>query len=333
MPAGRAGALPPPLSLKRQPRYHWRMGDIFLRTLPFFAIIGLGYWAGRTRFFTAEATAYLTKFVFYFALSAMIFRFAANLSFAEVFDANLVLGYLAGCLAVYAIATLAARFRKQDNATAAVEAQCATIGNVGFLGLPMMAMLFGEASIGPMMMILAVDLMVFSSLIVILINMSRGGTRGLQALRLAGLGLVKNPMIVSMAAGLSWSALQIPIPAPANDFLQILGAAATPGALFAIGASLAGNSAERVQTALWLSFAKLAIHPACVALGILWLFPVDAYTATIAISAAALPVAGNVYMLAQHYGVAPHRASAAIFLSTLISIVSLPVVIAWAGTG
>jgi len=52
---------------------------IFLKTLPFFALIGLGYWAGRTRFFTAEATAYLTKFVFYFALSAMLFNFSANL--------------------------------------------------------------------------------------------------------------------------------------------------------------------------------------------------------------------------------------------------------------
>lgn len=309
------------------------MVEIFLRTLPFFAIIGLGYGAGRSRFFTEEATAYLTRFVFYFALSAMIFRFAANLSFAEVFDANLIFGYLTGCLAVYAIATLAARLRRQDTATAAVEAQCATIGNVGFLGLPMMAVLFGEASIGPMMLILGVDLIVFSSLIVILINLSRGGGRGLLALRLAALGLVKNPMIVSMAAGLTWSALALPVPAPVNDFLTLLGAAATPGALFAIGASLASKSAERVQTALWLSFAKLAIHPALVALALLWLFPVDPYAATIAISAAALPVAGNVYMLAQHYGVAPHRASAAIFFSTLASILTLPVVIAWTGFG
>ena len=55
------------------------MIEIFLKTLPFFAVIGLGYWAGRTKFFSEEATAYLTKFVFYFALSAMIFRFAATL--------------------------------------------------------------------------------------------------------------------------------------------------------------------------------------------------------------------------------------------------------------
>jgi len=70
------------------------MIEIFLRTLPFFAIIGLGYWAGRSRFFSQEATAYLTKFIFYFALSAMIFRFAANLPLSEVFNGKLVLGYL-----------------------------------------------------------------------------------------------------------------------------------------------------------------------------------------------------------------------------------------------
>ncbi len=91
------------------------MVDIFFRTLPFFAIIGLGYWAGRTRFFTEEATAYLTKFVFFFPLSAMIFRFAANLSFAEIFDLDLVFAYLAGTLAVYILVTLVAMLRRLDS--------------------------------------------------------------------------------------------------------------------------------------------------------------------------------------------------------------------------
>ncbi|CAN0605712.1 unnamed protein product, partial [Ectocarpus sp. 12 AP-2014] len=53
------------------------MWAIFLETLPFFAVIGLGYGAGRSGFFNEDATAYLTKFVFYFALSAMLFRFSA----------------------------------------------------------------------------------------------------------------------------------------------------------------------------------------------------------------------------------------------------------------
>ncbi len=308
------------------------MVEVFLRTLPFFAIIGLGYWAGRTRFFSAEATAYLTKFVFFFALSAMLFRFAATLPFAEIFNGRLILGYLLGTLAVYSLATIVAWLRGMDIPTAAVEAQCAAIGNVGFLGLPMLALLLTEAAIGPVMLVLAVDLVVFSSLIVILINGGRDGKLTPSTLRLIGIGLLKNPMIVSISAGLIWSALQVPVPGPLNDFLTILGGAATPGALFAIGASLAGKSAERVHIAAWLSFCKLVIHPACVAVAVIWLVPVDAFPAAVAIAAAALPVAGNVYMLAAHYNVAPHRASAAILLSTVASILTVPVVIAWVGT-
>ncbi|WP_170394637.1 MULTISPECIES: AEC family transporter [Ruegeria] len=308
------------------------MVEIFLRTLPFFAIIGLGYWAGRSRFFTEDATAYLTKFVFYFALSAMLFRFAATLPFADIFNGRLMAGYLLGTLAVYGLATGVAWVRRLDIPTAAVEAQCAAIGNVGFLGLPMLALLLSEAAIGPVMLVLTVDLVVFSSLIVILINAGRDGRLTPATLRLIGLGLLKNPMIVSISAGLLWSALQMPVPAALNDFLTILGGAATPGALFAIGASLASKSAERIQVAAWLSFCKLVIHPACVAVVLLWLMPVDAFSATVAIAAAALPVAGNVYMLAAHYRVAPHRASAAILLSTAVSILTVPVVIAWVGT-
>ncbi len=308
------------------------MVDIFMRTIPFFAIIGLGYWAGRSRFFTAEATAYLTKFVFYFALSALLFRFAATLPFAEIFNGRLVLGYLLGTLSVYVLASLVAWFRGLDIPTAAVEAQCASIGNAGFLGLPMLAVLYSEAAIGPVMLVLAVDLVVFSSLIVTLINGGRDGRLTLGTFRLIGLGLLKNPMILSISAGLLWSALQVPVPVPLNDFLTILGGAATPGALFAIGASLASKSAERVQIAAWLSFCKLVLHPLFVAIMLLWVIPVAAFPATIVIAAAALPVAGNIYMLAAHYNVAPHRASAAIFLSTLLSILTVPAVIAWLGT-
>jgi malonate transporter len=302
---------------------------IFLKTLPFFAIIGLGYWAGRTRFFSSEATAYLTKFVFYFALSAMLFRFSANLSLAEVLNWRLIGGYLTGCVAVYGLATLVAMLRKQDIATAAVEAQCATIGNVGFLGVPMLTLLMGADAIGPVMLVLAVDLIVFSSLIVILITGSRDGRMHIGVLQTVALGLLRNPMIVAISLGFIWSALEIPIPAPMNEFLAILGGAATPGALFAIGASLAGKSAERVEVALWLTFAKLVLHPLFVAIAVLWLIPIDPYPASVVIAAAALPVAGNVYMLAQHYGVAAHRASAAILFSTVISIATVSVVIAW----
>ncbi|MGC9418138.1 MAG: AEC family transporter [Rhodovulum sp.] len=302
---------------------------IFLQTLPFFALIGLGYGAGCTRFFTPEATAWLTKFVFYFALSAMIFRFAANLPVAELVDPGFLGAYLAGTMAVYLLAAAVAFLRGRGMAEAAVEAQCAAIGNTGFLGIPMLAVLLGEAAVGPVMMVLAVDLIVFSSLIVILITAAREGRLRLRILRTVGVGLVRNPMIVSIVLGLSWSAVRLPMPVPLNDFLTILGGAATPGALFAIGASLATKSAERVAVAGWLSLAKLVLHPAAVAFAALVLFNVEPYAAGVMIAAAALPVAGNVYILAQHYGVAPQRVSASILISTAASILTVPAVIAW----
>jgi predicted permease len=302
---------------------------IFLKTLPFFAIIGLGYMAGRRGFFNQEATAYLTKFVFYFALSAMLFKFSANLSLGEILDWQVVWAYLVGTMTVYIVATIVCLVRGEDIPTTAVESQCAVIGNVGFLGIPMLLLLFGEASIGPNMLVLMVDLIVFSSLIVILITGARDGRMSLGILRTIGLGLLRNPMIVSIVLGLAWSAMAWPIPEVANTFLDLLGSAATPGALFAIGASLAGKSAERLSVAGWITFCKLVLHPAAVAICALFIFKIDAFSAGIIIAAAALPVAGNVFMLAQHYGVAAQRASTAILISTAISIVTLSLVIGW----
>lgn len=309
--------------------YQDPMLAIFLKTLPFFAVIGLGYVSGRRGFFNEEATAYLTRFVFYFALSAMLFKFSANLSLAEVWDWQLIWAYLAGTMAIYVLATAVALFRGEDIPTTAVESQCAVIGNVGFLGIPMLLLLFGEASIGPNMLVLMVDLIVFSSLIVILITGARDGRMSIGILRTIGLGLLKNPMIVSIVLGLTWSAFDWPIPEVANVFLDLLGSAATPGALFAIGASLASKSAERLSVSGWITFCKLVLHPAAVAFCALWLFEVDAFVASVAIAAAALPVAGNVFMLAQHYGVAAQRASTSILISTAISIVTLSLVIGW----
>lgn len=302
---------------------------IFLKTLPFFAIIGLGYMAGRRGFFNQEATAYLTKFVFYFALSAMLFKFSANLSLGEILDWQVIWAYLAGTMAVYVVATIVCLVRGEDIPTTAVESQCAVIGNVGFLGIPMLLLLFGEASIGPNMLVLMVDLIVFSSLIVILITGARDGRMSLGILRTIGLGLLRNPMIVSIVLGLGWSAMEWPIPEVANTFLDLLGSAATPGALFAIGASLAGKSAERLSVAGWITFCKLVLHPAAVAVCALVIFKIDMFSAGVIIAAAALPVAGNVFMLAQHYGVAAQRASTAILISTAVSIVSLSLVIGW----
>ncbi|RED13201.1 AEC family transporter [Pontivivens insulae] len=304
------------------------MLDIFLKIIPFFALIGLGYGAAATRFFAAEAAIALTRFVFFFALSAMIFNFTATLEFAQVANVPFLMAYLIPSLALWVVATIIAIARKQSAGVAAVEAQCAVIGNVGFLGIPMLVSLFGERAALPVIMVLCVDLIIFGSLIVAVITGSRSRL-GVGTIATIAKGLLSNPMIMAIVAGLLWSAYGQDLPPPAAEFLTILGSAATPCALFAIGASLAGKSAERASVALWISSLKLVVHPVLVGISALWLFDLDPFNAMIMICAAAMPVAGNIYIVAQHYNTAPQRASSAILFSTALSIGTLTYVIGW----
>jgi len=305
---------------------------IFLKTLPFFALIGVGYLAGRLRFFSDEATAYLTRFVFYFALSAMLFGFAANLDVAAIFSWPFVFAYLLGTTAIWLVVAAVALARRTSREEAVFEAHTGVIGNVGFLGIPMLALLLGPEAVGPVLLVLAVDLIVFSSILTMAITGLRAGRVSAQTFGILAMGLVKNPMIVSVVLGILWGATGQELPGPVNEFMTLLGAAATPCALFAIGASLAGRSAERVQVAAWLSFAKLVLHPAAVAVGC-WALGVTGFAAGVMIAAAALPVAGNVFILAQHYRVAPQRVSTAILLSTAGSVLTVTAVIALISQG
>ena len=305
------------------------MIEIFYKTIPFFALIGLGYSAATVKFFSAEATKYLTRFVFYFALSAMLFRFSSDLSLGELYDPEFILAYLSASIVVYLLATAVAMFKNKPSSEAAVEAQCSVIGNVGFLGIPMLAILMGAKAVGFIMIILAVDLIVFGSLIILIIVVSKDKKLDIFLFYRLLIGLLKNPMIVSIICGLLWSASGWSLPGPVSDFIIMLGSAATPGALFAIGASLAQKTAEKFETAAWLSFCKLILHPLAVCVAVFYVFEVELYAATVMIAAASLPVAGNIFMVAEHYNVAPKRASAAIFLSTVFSIFTVSFTIAW----
>ncbi len=147
------------------------MLSIFLNTLPFFALIALGYGAARVGLFSQEATQHLTRFVFYFALSAMLFRFAANLSLSEVLDGSFMLAYAIASLMVYGLAFTVARARKMSMDLSLIEAQSSVIGNMGWMGLAMLPILLGPAAVAPVMMVLIVDLILFGPLAVILIVM------------------------------------------------------------------------------------------------------------------------------------------------------------------
>ena len=139
---------------------------------------------------------------------------------------------------------------------------------------------------------------------------------------------VLKPMILSFSLGILWGYLDFQTPSFMNEFLLILGQAATPGALFAIGASLSFRKIDNPISAFWLSFLKLFGHPLLVGIMAFYLFYIEPYAAAVMVITASLPVAGNTFMLAQHYKINPERISAAILLSTLFSAFTVTFTIA-----
>ena len=270
-----------------------------------------------------RGTDAITKFVFYFALSAMLFRFSSQLEISEIFDLKFVGCYVVATSILYLLVIVVSYFSGTKFETAVFDAQIATVGNTGFLGIPLLATLVGSQSVGYVMMILATDFAIFGTLIVVLIMVSRDQSWGIRLLRPIAKGLFQNPMIVSFSLGIFWGYSDYQTPKFFSEFLVILGQAATPGALFAIGASLSFRKIDNPKSAFWLSFLKLVAHPFLVGIMALYLFYLEPYAAAVMVITAALPVAGNTFMLAQHYKIDPERISAAILLSTLFSALTV----------
>ena len=302
---------------------------VFLQIFPFFALIGLGFALTKYQLMPEATGEVLTKFVFMVALPAMLFRFASNLDVYEIFDAGYVLAFWLSGSILFALVYGVARWRGEEKIAASMEAQCSVFGNSGFMAIPMLLGIFGERAIGPLMLSLSVDVIFFGSLIVILIAVAREGELKLRTIGRVFFALVKNPMVMGMLLGVIWTLFSLEIASPIDEVLNMLSSAATPCALFVIGVSLASKAASRMNVSLWISLVKLVLHPALAAFFALVVFNVDPFAASVMIGVAAMPVASNIYIVASHYGAAPERVSSAIFVSTLLSLLTLTAVLAW----
>ena len=298
------------------------MSDILLQILPFFGLMATGWASVRFGVLSETAIDHLTRFVFYFALSAMLFGLTARISLTELFDPQFAAAYGVASLLVFGLALAFTRWRRGELSAAALEAQCSVAGNTGFLAIPMLFALFGLQAVAPVLLVLGIDLVIFGSFAVLLVLVGQAGRAVNIPLQIAR-RLVRNPMLMALAAGLLWSVFGPPLPQPVTQYLDLLAAAATPCALFAIGGSLYGRRGGAGVDEIGISSFKLLLHPLLVAYFAFSVFEVEAFAAGMMVLAAAMPVAGNVYLVAQHYRIDTRRISASILLSTLLSPLTL----------
>ncbi|MCR9220258.1 MAG: AEC family transporter [Alphaproteobacteria bacterium] len=312
---------------------------IFGATFPFFAVVALGA-VGAWRGLLGQAAAQgVTVFVFYFALPCLIFRAFALRDLGEVLRWDYLIAYGAATLAVYLAALAAGRFLFRLNlGETALHGQAAAVSNAGFLGIPLIAGIMGPAATAPVVIAILWDLVVTitCSLVLLELHRARQGEGGslARAVAQAARGVLGNPFILSIAAGIAWSATGWSLPAPAGRLTGLLADAAGPAALFALGASLVGRPlSEGLGEVASMSLFKLLLHPLAVALVCFQLYPIDPFWAAAGVLTAALPVAANVFVIGGRYGLYVARGSTAILISTAVAVFSVPAAIALLGLG
>lgn len=297
--------------------------------LPFFALIFIGYGAGRSRLFGAGALTGLNTFAFFFALPALLVVKVSQAPMATTEAFELLGAYYGAGLALYgATFLLGRRLFAASTSVGALQGLAATFSNVGFVGLPLAVLAFGTDAALPAVIIVIADTVFMLGIATALIESDRGGAGGGLA-AMAG-GVARNPIIVAALVGLGLNLAGMGLPGPILVFGELLADAAAPCALFALGATLAGRplSQGAAETA-FLSVMKLAAHPLLVAAAVLWLFELSPLWASVAILQASLPIAANVYVLAQRYEVHAGQISTAILVSTAIGVVTASAVLAW----
>ena len=308
------------------------MLSVLLVTFPFFALVLCGYLAARIRLLPQPAIPGLNSFVLYFALPCMLYRFGASTPIAQLLDPAAAGVYLLCALLMVGGTVLATRGPRMGWNDAAFGALVAAFPNTGFMGVPLLVALLGAAAAGPAILTIALDMVVTSSLCVALSRLDVAGTHGMAvALRKALVGMASNPMPWAIALGALASAMQFTLPGPLDQSVAMLADAASPVALFTIGAVLARsqmNEHEQVPARDYvpIALAKLLLHPllvwgvgqGAIALGL----PLSPFALTALVLLAALPSASNVALLAERFGAHNGRIARIILVSTALAFVS-----------
>jgi malonate transporter and related proteins len=312
------------------------MFTVFQVTLPVFGLVFCGWLAARRRMLSDEQVSGINAFVFWFALPAMLFRAVAAHPVAEIADPRFLAAYACAGLLMFFGTRAFARGGGRDRSLGTGYALNATHGNIGYLGLPLLAQLGDPSRVPPLVMAMVVDIFVVILLSIVLFEVERGrrsaGAEGAAAasvasgIRLAVIALVRSPLILGIGAGLVFSTALWTLPPVADSFTALLAAAAGPCALFAIGASLGSRPIVIDRAVSGLIALKLLVHPALVAAAAA-LLNVDPRTAAIGVLAASLPAASNTYILAQRYGVDTRAISAAIVAGTFAAAITVTAVI------
>jgi len=301
---------------------------MLLRVLPLFAVLGVGALAGLLRLFPSPTAAVgvLNRFALYIAFPMLVVASLGSGALALPdgvgFYAVHAVAAAAQLLVTYALVASAARGLRRDRAAIVVGS---VFGNIAYLGIPFCASVLGAHVIGIASLSAAIHIVIGMTIGPALLLRERSGHGGATVGRLVA-GVARQPLVWSPFVGLLLRQLPATVRAPVLDVLTPVGSAAGPVALFMLGLYL------HTERARLLGACKLAVYPALTAgaLALVQSFAaISVDAAQVVLLVSAMPTAVTAFALTEEYGTGRETVAHAIVLSTVVALVSLPLLAAW----
>jgi predicted permease len=296
-------------------------------------LIAIGWIAGRRNWVGAQSVKDLSTLVFVVLTPALLFRTMSKVQVQQL-DFRPVGAYFFGVIAIFAGTLLLRGF----NRNAAVLGLAASFGNTVMIGTPVVALVWGQAGLVTLFTLYTVHttvLLTAATLLLELAVMREQAARAdapprhvLATVFTALRNALLHPVPLPILAALLFAQTGLTVPPVIDRPLALLASAFGPMALLLVGATLARTPVGgHWRSALALVAAKNLLHPLLVVLGG-WLLGLSGLPLLVMVAVASLPIGANVFLFSQRYGVSEDLVAAAVGLSTLLALVTVPLVLA-----
>ncbi|PHM44586.1 putative transporter YfdV [Xenorhabdus mauleonii] len=315
---------------------------MFMIVAPIFLIILVGYFFGRLRPDSGLSDKLINDYVLYIALPALLFLAIAQADISELQQWGFLAASLAGIGAVYILGMLVAKIMGIGLPQSSILSMGACYGTTGYMGVPILISVYGESAALPAA--IATILHNIPAIIAVIITYDVFSSRqsgSKISIRQSFTGALKttlsNPLTISVIAGLVFVCFSIPVPQFLQSFAQLLGNAAGPTALFALGLGLSRLkvtehiNSQTLKLVIPMLCLKIVIQPLITFICAYYLFGMQKTDIwmIVAIIMAAQPIGAGVYVFANKYGFKQEAISLSIIISLLIALVTLPMTLQW----
>lgn len=311
--------------------------DVFLHhlslALPLFSLVLVGYAAMRISGWPTTVSDGVTLFVFNLAMPAMLFRLMSDSSKLPSVDARLLIAFFGGCLVVFVIGRLISwKLFGLDGVSQSVFALGCVFSNNVMLGLPLAKLSLGDAAIPSVALVLVFNALILWTLITVSVEWAKNGSFSMRGFVRTARGVLTNPVVVGILSGTFFGWTGMPMPNAINASLNMIGQAAAPMALIALGMGLAEYGVrDGWKISVSVCAFKLIVLPLIV-WWFAWLLDLPPMETRVVVLLSSMAIGANVYIMSRQFMALEGPMASGLVLSTVLAALTTPFVLALIGS-